>query len=77
MIGLTAGDNWLLAIRNTLPDAVKEFTARIAELEAEKAKLEALSRAYNELIAVAERHKDMEAVEELLDSTDYTLQGRV
>jgi DNA-binding SARP family transcriptional activator len=75
MIGLTAQDNWLLAIRDTLPDAVKAIVERLAELEAERAKLDALMRAYGELIAVAERHKDAEVVERLLEE-DFTDSGR-
>ena len=78
MIGLTASDNWLLAIRTTLPDAVQELQEEIAALDAKKAKCQALMHAYEDLIAVAERHGDAANVDALLQELDgdYTRQGR-
>ena len=78
MIGLTAQDNWLLAIRTTLPDAVTELQEKIAKLDAEKAKCQQVMHAYEDLIAVAQRHGDLANVDALLQELDgdYTRQGR-
>ena len=78
MIGLTASDNWLLAIRTTLPDAVTELQERVAKLDAEKAECLALMHTYEDLIRVAQRHEDRSTVDALIqESEDYTLQGRI
>lgn len=78
MIGLTESDNWLLAIRTTLPAAVEELQARIAKLDAEKAKCQELMHDYEDLIAIASRRDSAAAVEMLVAESrgDYTRQGR-